>query len=78
VSKLYRAVIFFPGPRTRWKSARNFKPGTFAGELEPDAEEVILEREFRTRIFADAWARAHLKRLKNVCAGLYVKPTLDQ
>lgn len=76
--KRYRAVIFFPGPRTRWKSARNFKMGAFAGELEPDPDEVIIEREFRTRLIAETWARVHLRRLKNVCAGLYDKQAIDQ
>jgi hypothetical protein len=76
-SKRYRAVIFHPGPRTRWRTQRNFAksdarelPVLIEG-MDPDPEEIILERSFRTRLFAIGWVRAHLKSMTNVCAEIY-------
>ena len=79
----YRAVIFHPGPLSRFLSGRAFGktdprkvPVLGAGVVGPDPREVILEKSFRTRPFAAAWSAMHLKRMTNVCAEIYDQSAL--
>lgn len=75
--KRYRAIIFHPGSKTLWRTGRDFPPTDplfipiLTGVKQPDPAEVVLEREFRFQMTAAGWARAHLKRLKNVCAEIH-------
>lgn len=76
--KRYHAVVFHPGSRTLWRTTRKFvktdpyRVPVLKSEYEPDPAEVIVERHFRTQLFASAWAAMQLKRLKNVCAEVHV------
>jgi hypothetical protein len=78
--RTYRAIVFFLGPRTLWRTGRAFDPAS-ADQVpvleegkEPDPAEVLIERSFRTRLVATAWARAHLRRLRNVRAEIHTAP----
>lgn len=79
-AKRFRAVVFHPGSRTLWRTGRAFDaietqdvPVLF-GATEPDPSEVILERRFSVELFATIWARAQLRRLRNVRAEIHVSP----
>lgn len=73
----YHAVVFHPGPRTRWRTARTAaktdprQVPVLEGEFEPDPEEIIIERSFLFLFTAEIWVRAYLLRLKNVCAEIH-------
>lgn len=75
--KRYRAYIFFPGPRSLWRTARKFVPAqngdipVMRGEYTPDPAEIIVERSFRFLAMAKGWCRVHLRRLRNVNAEIH-------
>lgn len=79
-SKRFRAVVFHPGPRTLWRTGRVFDAepiqdvAVLFGEREPDPAEVIIDRVFTIELFALIWARAYLRRLRNVRAEIHVAP----
>jgi hypothetical protein len=74
----YLAIVFHPGPRTLWRTGRRFEDASvdhvlvLQGENQPDPAEVLLERSFRMRFIARIWARAYLRRLRNIRAEIHV------
>lgn len=76
----YRAIVFHPGSRTLWLTGRPVtqpQPAevpVLCGQKAPDPAEIILEKRFRTVVFASGWARVHLNRLQNVRAEIHDAP----
>lgn len=76
-SKRYKAIVFHPGARSLWRTARKLdapqsdRVPILRGEQEPDPAEIIIEREFRFLAIAAGWCHGHLRRLKNVRAEIH-------